>query len=122
MSSFARSYSQSNDQFDRFTTPLDYKTEAEGIDVELMSERDTSKSCSVCGHTDDNQRVERGLYVCERCEAIANADLNGAENIRIKTLVSLATNSGERDNGWLVQSAVCLFDRGKGCFSSENRS
>jgi IS605 OrfB family transposase len=46
--------------FDRFRTLLDYKGEAEGIDVELVSERDTSKSCSACGHTDGNQRVERG--------------------------------------------------------------
>jgi putative transposase len=49
--------------FDRFTTLLDYKAEAEGIDVEFGLERDTSKSCSACGHKDDNQRVERGLYV-----------------------------------------------------------
>ena len=56
--------------FDRFTTLLDYKAEAEGIDVELVSERDTSKSCSACDHTDDNQRGERGLYVCEKCETV----------------------------------------------------
>jgi len=68
--------------FDRFTTLLDYKAEVEGIDVELVSERDTSKSCSACGHTDKNQRVERGLYVCEKCGTVANADVNGAENIR----------------------------------------
>ena len=40
--------------FDRFTKLLDYKAEAESIDVKLVSERDTSKSCSTCGHTDDN--------------------------------------------------------------------
>ncbi|ERG97171.1 MAG: transposase, IS605 OrfB family, central region [Haloquadratum walsbyi J07HQW2] len=85
--------------FDRFRTPLDYKAEAEGIDVELVSERDTSKSCSACGHTDDTQRVERGLYVCEECDTVANADVNGAENIRQKVLPSLATDGGERDNG-----------------------
>jgi putative transposase len=85
--------------FDRFTTLLDYETEAEGIDVELLSERDTSKSCSACGHTADNQRVERGLYVCETCETVANADVDGAENIRRKVLPSLATDGGDRDNG-----------------------
>ena len=65
--------------FNRFTTLLNYKPEAEGIDVELMLERDTSKSCSACGHTDDNQRVERGLYVCDM---VANAGVNGTENVR----------------------------------------
>jgi len=122
--------------FDRFTTLLDYKTEAEGIEVELASERDTSKSCSACGHTDDDQRVERGLYVCEACDTVANADVNGAENIRRKVLPSLATDGvdetlrvsparqnpkrsggGDRDHGWLAQPAVHLFDRSEGCFA-----
>ncbi|ELZ39220.1 transposase [Halorubrum californiense DSM 19288] len=103
--------------FDRFTTLLDYKAEAEGIDMELVSERATSKSCSACGHTDDNQRVERGLYVCEECETVANADVNGAENIRQKVLPSLATDGGDRDNGWLAQPAVHLFDRSEGSFA-----
>jgi len=103
--------------FDRFTTLLDYKAEAEGIDVELVSERDTSKSCSACGHTDDNQRVERGLYVCEECDTVANADVNGAENIRQKVLPSLATAGDDRDNGWLAQPAVHLFDRSEGVFT-----
>jgi putative transposase len=103
--------------FDRFTTLLDYKAEAEGITVEQESERDTSKSCSVCGHTDKNQRVERGLYVCEECDTVANADVNGAENIRQKVLPSLATDGGDRDNGWLAQPAVHLFDRSEGCFA-----
>jgi putative transposase len=102
--------------FDRFTTLLDYKAEAEGIDVELVSERDTSKSCSACGHTDDTHRVERGLYVCAKCDTVANADVNGAENIRQKVLPSLATDGGDRDNGWLAQPAVHLFDRREGSF------
>ena len=103
--------------FDRFTTLLDYKAEAKGIDVELVSERDTSKSCSVCGHTDDNQRVERGLYVCEECDTVANADVNGAENIRQNVLPSLACDGGDRDNGWLAQPAVHLFARSEGRFA-----
>ncbi|SEP03035.1 transposase [Halogranum amylolyticum] len=102
--------------FDRFTTLLDYKAESEGIDVELVSERDTSKSCSACGQTDKTQRVERGLYVCEKCDTVANADVNGAENIRQKVLLSLVTDGGDRDNGWLAQPSVCLFDSESGAF------
>jgi len=103
--------------FDRFTTPLDYKAGVEGIDVELVSECDTSKSCSVCSHTDDNQRVERGLYVCEKCETAANADVKGAKTIQQKVLPSLATDVDDRDNGWLAQPAVHLFDRSAGYFA-----
>jgi putative transposase len=102
--------------FDRFTSMLDYKAEAEGITVETVSERDTSKSCSVCGTKDDSQRVERGLYVCDECGTVANADTNGAENIRQKVLPNLATDGGDRDNGWLAQPATRLFDRTRGAF------
>ena len=103
--------------FDRFTKMLEYKAEAEGIDVEQVDERDTSKTCSVCGTEDGSQRVERGLYVCESCETVANADINGAENIRAKVLPSLAPDGGDRDNGWMAQPGVRLFDRSEGSFA-----
>jgi putative transposase len=101
--------------FDRFTTMLTYKAEIEGIEVVSVSERDTSKSCSACGRTDDHQRVERGLYVCEECGLVANADTNGAENIRQKVLPN--PQREDRDNGWLAQPAVRLFDRSEGAFA-----
>jgi len=103
--------------FDRFTQMLEYKAEAQGIDVERVGERGTSKTCSACGTEDGSQRVERGLYVCESCETVANADSNGAENIRQKVLPSLAPDGGDRDNGWMAQPAVRLFARSEGCFA-----
>jgi putative transposase len=103
--------------FDRFTTMLSYKAEAKAIEVVTKSERGTSKTCSVCGRSDDRQRVERGLYVCN-CGFVGNADCNGAENIRRKVLPNLATDGGwDRDNGWLAQPAVRLFDRSEGDFA-----
>jgi putative transposase len=101
--------------FDRFASMLTYKAEAEGIEVESVSERDTSKACSACGRTDDRQRVERGLYVCDGCGLVANADSNGAENIRQKVLPN--PQREDRDNGWLAQPAVHLFDRSEGRFA-----
>ena len=103
--------------FNRFTGMLEYKAEAQCIDVEQVGERGTSKSCSVCGTEDGNQRVERGLYVCDSCGTVANADINGAENIRQKVLPSLASDGGDRDNGWMAQPAVRPFDRSEGCFA-----
>jgi putative transposase len=67
--------------FDSFETMLDYKADAEGITVESVSERDTSKSCSACSRINDRQRVKRGLYICDECGLVANAGSNGAENI-----------------------------------------
>ncbi|MFC4986348.1 RNA-guided endonuclease InsQ/TnpB family protein [Saliphagus infecundisoli] len=100
--------------FDRFGTLLEYKGRDRGIDVVRKDERRTSKTCSCCGTEDGSQRVERGLYACDDCGVVANADSNGAENIRQKVLPS---PSPDRDNGWLAQPAVRLFDRGEGVFA-----
>jgi putative transposase len=103
--------------FDRFTTLLEYKAEAEGVNIELVSEKDTSKSCSACRTVDDDQRVERGLYVCNECDMAMNADVNGAENIRQKVTPSLVCEGGDRSTGWLAQPAVHLFECCEGRFA-----
>jgi len=100
-------------EFARFTDLLDYKARERGVELENVSERDTSKTCSVCGTKADRQRVERGLYVCETCDTVANADVNGARNIRSTITPS---PSEDRSNGWLAQPVVRLFDRTRGAF------
>ncbi len=105
--------------FDRFTKILTYKAKVKGIDVVAVSERDTSKTCCVCGTEDDSQRVERGLYVCEECDSAFNADVNGAENIRLDTNKESNSESapglgGDRSTGWLAQPAVYLYDLSSG--------
>jgi hypothetical protein len=69
----------------------------EGIDVEEVDEENTSKMCRVCGETDENQRVERGLYVCDDCDVAFNADVNGAENIRLNINDDTEGNSESGD-------------------------
>jgi len=101
--------------FDRFTNILEYKAKVEGIEVVEVSEEDTSKTCSVCGREDGSQRVERGLYVCESCDAAFNADVNGAENIRLNineesNSESASSLDGDRSTGWLAQPGVHLYD------------
>ncbi|WP_226479516.1 RNA-guided endonuclease InsQ/TnpB family protein [Natrinema amylolyticum] len=104
--------------FDRFTNILEYKAKVKGIKVVEVSERDTSKTCCVCGREDDNQRVERGLYVCEECNAAFNADVNRAENIRLDLNQSNSESSpelgGDRSTGWLAQPEVYLHDLSRG--------
>jgi len=51
-----------------------------GIAVKKVSERDTSKTCCLCGKK-HNGRVERGLMVCHERHRCINADVNGAVNI-----------------------------------------
>ncbi|MFB6228872.1 MAG: RNA-guided endonuclease InsQ/TnpB family protein, partial [Halobacteriales archaeon] len=105
--------------FDRFTNILEYKAKVEGIEVVEVSERDTSKTCCICGREDDSQRVERGLYVCESCDVALNGDVNGAENIRLD--INGESNSesapglgGDRSTGWLAQPGVYLYDLSSG--------
>jgi putative transposase len=103
--------------FATLTGLLTYKGEAAGIDVIVDSERDTSKTCAVCGHTDGSQRVQRGLYHCQECTRTANADCGGAENNRQALLPnSDAFDRLDRDNGWLAQPGVRLFDPTTGAF------
>jgi putative transposase len=101
--------------FDRFTDILTYKAKVKGIEVVEVSESDTSTTCCVCGRDDDSQRVERGLYVCESCDMASNADVNGAENIRLNindesNSESSGQLSEDRSTGWLAQPGVHLYD------------
>ena len=97
--------------FDRLYQYLNYKGEAHGIEVLKENEWNTSKTCCECGNTADSNRVERGLYVCDSCGLVANADCNGAENIRQKITLN---PSQDRSNGCLTQPSVYLFDRSTG--------
>ncbi|WP_049934510.1 RNA-guided endonuclease InsQ/TnpB family protein [Haloplanus natans] len=105
--------------FDRFSNILEYKAKVKSIEVVEVSESDTSKTCCVCGRKDDSQRVERGLYVCETCDAAFNADVNGAENIRLdindeSNSESAPNLGGDRSTGWLAQPGVYLHDLSSG--------
>ncbi len=104
--------------FDRFTNILEYKAKVEGIEVGEVDERDTSKTCCVCGRENDSQRVERGLYVCAEHDDAFNADVNGAENIRLdinqRNSESSPTLGDDRSTGWLAQPGVYLYDLSRG--------
>jgi putative transposase len=48
----------------------------------------TSKSCPMCGHTCDANRPNKGLlFVCQNCQYTLHADLVGARNIAMRTLL-----------------------------------
>jgi putative transposase len=107
--------------FDRFTKLLTYKAGMEGIMIVQESERDTLKSCSCCGRKRDTNHVERELYVCDECGMTANADVNGAENIRQKVSPSSPNLSMDRSNGWLAQPSTYLSNKETGAFAPQER-
>jgi putative transposase len=48
----------------------------------------TSKACPVCGHTCDANRPKKGLlFICQNCHYTLHADLVGARNIAMRTLL-----------------------------------
>jgi hypothetical protein len=66
-----------------------------------------------------NQRVERGLYVCDEHGDAFNADVNGAENIRLdisekSNSESASRSDGNRSTDWLAQPGVYLYDLSRG--------
>jgi putative transposase len=99
--------------YKRVMNLLDYKARERGIEVEMPDERGTSSSCSVCGHEDGDSRVERGLWKCDRCGVVAHGDVNGADNIRQKTL-PVTPPLGDSGNGCLAQPRVIQFSRTRG--------
>jgi putative transposase len=52
---------------------------------------------------------------------VANADVNGAENIRLKVSPSPVTDDGDRSNGWLAQPSTFLFDKETGAFAPQEQ-
>ncbi|MEM2051211.1 MAG: RNA-guided endonuclease TnpB family protein [Thermoproteota archaeon] len=67
--------------YGKFIEKLRYKAKVNGITVIQVNESYTSQTCSRCGDVDKANRVYRGLYVCKKCGAVINADVNGALNI-----------------------------------------
>jgi putative transposase len=51
-----------------------------GIEVKKVPERDTSRTCCLCGKQHEG-RVKRGLVVCRKVHMSINADVNGAVNL-----------------------------------------
>src|SRR2546423_2293711 len=48
----------------------------------------TSQAWPVCGHTEDATRPKKGLlFVCQNCHYTLHADLVGARNITMRTLL-----------------------------------
>jgi len=52
-----------------------------GIKVKPVNEANTYKMCSLCGETNENERIIRGLFECPQTGKVINADLNEAINM-----------------------------------------
>lgn len=66
---------------------LGYKAEGTGIDVLEVDPRNTSRTCSNCGYCDKANR-HRHDFSCKACGYRLHSDLNAANNIRQRGILS----------------------------------
>ena len=102
-------------QFAEITKQLFYKAKEFGVKITKISERDTSKTCALCGR-ETNGRVHRGLYRCKLYNKQFNADAGGALNIRKRYLqIPLQQGSGIGVVGVLAHPAVYRWNEHRWC-------
>src|SRR5262249_50210054 len=63
---------------------LTYKAAWAGVPVHLVDPRNTSRTCSACGHCEKANRKSQAEFLCQRCGFAAHADENAALNISRK--------------------------------------
>jgi putative transposase len=67
---------------------ISYKAVLSGSQVVKVDADYTSKRCPLCGYTADENRPRKGLlFVCQQCHYTLHADLIGARNLVMRTLV-----------------------------------
>ena len=65
-----------------------YKATLAGSMAVKVDAHYTSKACPMCGYTSDVNRPHKGLaFVCQSCHYTIHADLVGARNIALRTLL-----------------------------------
>jgi IS605 OrfB family transposase len=73
---------------------LTYKAARAGVPVVFIDPRNTSRTCSQCGHCEKANRRSRDQFVCRACGHESPADENAARNIRDKGASSCALLQG----------------------------
>jgi putative transposase len=74
--------------FAELQSMIAYKALLQGSMAIKVDAHYTSKACPVCGHTSDANRPNKGLlFVCQNCHYTLHADLVGARNIAMRTLL-----------------------------------
>jgi IS605 OrfB family transposase len=77
--------------FSQLALFVEYKATLAGVLVIKVDPRDSSRTCSQCGHCDKGNRPDQATFRCKHCGYSAHADLNAAENLRIRGLGRLVS-------------------------------
>lgn len=68
-----------------------YKAKLAGVPVVLVDPRNTSRTCSECGHCDKANRKSQSEFLCLHCGYSTNADFNAARNIAFRARAAFAS-------------------------------
>jgi IS605 OrfB family transposase len=66
---------------------IEYKARLIGVVVVTVDPRNTSRTCSECGHCEEANRKSQSAFKCKACGHSENADVNAAKNIRLRAKV-----------------------------------
>lgn len=72
--------------FGTMQSMIRYKCALYGRKLYFVSARNTSITCSICGHKDKASRKTQATFCCTKCGHKENADINAAKNIRGRAL------------------------------------
>ncbi len=72
-----------------------YKARLAGVAVKLVDPRNTSRTCSECGHCEKANRRSREDFLCKSCGHAALADMNAAVNIGRASVMVPIVSEGE---------------------------
>ena len=64
-----------------------YKAKHAGLPVVFVDPRNSSRTCSVCGHCEKANRKSQSQFFCLQCGFQANADFNAARNLEARASV-----------------------------------
>ncbi len=74
--------------FAELQSMIAYKALLQGSMAIKVDAHYTSKACPVCGHTSAANRPQKGLlFLCQNCHYTLHADLVGARNLAMRTLL-----------------------------------
>ena len=74
--------------FNQLASYIEYKAKIAGIETVKVDPRNTSRTCSECGHCEKLNRKSQSVFKCRSCGHSMNADLNAAINIAARALVN----------------------------------
>jgi IS605 OrfB family transposase len=77
---------QSNWAFGQLRSFVEYKAVVAGVKVIAVDPRNTSRTCSACGHCEKANRKSQSEFACKSCGHAQNADFNAARNIAARAL------------------------------------